>query len=149
MRTLKVIVNVNKGVRSVLVEYDNKIYGIKNADKEIGDSAHILMRLLTGTTNEASCGSLSEDATEYYGSYDKYFIAPSYSGKTPSEVAELVVNHIAKVKAWVDECKKTDAMQSGEVTVTIAYSPNEIFEKLLVESRLYYRNNKGQMKRLD
>ncbi len=149
MRTLKVIVNVNKGVQSVLVEYDNKIYGIKNADKEIGDSAYILMRLLTGTTNEASCGSLREDDTEYYGSHDKYFISPSYSNKTPAGVSELIINHISKVKAWVDECKKMDAMQSGEVTVTIADNPNEIIEKLVVESRLYYRNNKGQIKRLD
>lgn len=148
MQTLKVISTVVKGVQTVTVEYNGKTYGVKNASSN-DENAYLLMRILARTTNESNYSSLVNDGTEFYGVHQKHFCAPSYNHKTPAEIAESIIEHINKVREWVNECKLLDARHSGEATVTIADSLAEVATKLASENKLYYRSDKGQIKRLE
>ena len=113
-------------------------------------------RTATGHTEGDNKEILNDDCLTvlYYGRHEKEFdfSVPSMQIWGPAinvgDTFNALILRIETVRAWVDECKKSDAECSGIVSAEIS-DLDSLMKALKTENRLYYRNEAGQIKRLE
>ncbi len=102
-----------------------------------------LSRELTGTSSEAGNGifNTSSITVFYFGNFSRRISFDSSLDHFLSveEYSNRLVERIATVKKWVAECRAS----GGTVTIM---EKEEVIEKLTEDKKLFYRNNKGQIK---